>query len=72
VTAADDRAGPEDGLADPQQLEKWPRLLRPLLAQHGVRRVEGAGLEALGYPAGWIHTYKEVAAIGARLAATKE
>jgi len=44
----------------------WPAIMLPLLDRYGELATWDAGIEALGYPATWIHTHKEARAVGAR------
>jgi len=48
-------------------LDWWPRILRPLVEQHGGEAVERVGFAVLGYPPAWVHTPKEALAISRKL-----
>jgi len=38
----------------------WPRLLLQAVEVHGAGVVWATGLDALGYPPTWAHSFKEV------------
>jgi len=44
-------------------LSDWPRLLRPLVEEHGEAAVAAAGLKTLGYPGTLAHTNNEIHAM---------
>lgn len=57
---SDGSDGFDPDLAQQQQL---PALLRPLVQAHGAKAVLETGLEVLGFPATWVTSGVEVAAL---------
>ena len=41
--------------------------MRPLVEQYGGGEVMQAGLDALGYPPAWVHTFKEASLVQTEL-----
>ena len=48
-------------------MDYWPRLLHGLVRQYGPGRVWWTGMDALGYPPGWIHTTGEALVVSRAL-----